>query len=246
MLNVSPASITLSRRERERLSRRQEIIDAARTVFARKGFNDATLDDVAELAEFGKGTLYNYFENKDALFASVLQDSFDHVMRIANDTLITPAPFAERIEAFVRAELTYLLSQPEGMYLMMREAHHMRGTGSNPMMQLLPQLLTMIGDTIAAEQRKRKVIANATPVELATILINMLFGQFSARFYGGLCGPRQEGKSPSAHKPGDIFSQLSTADLDREIASATKLIMTVYLSGITRQAPTPLERPSRS
>ena len=224
----------LSRRERERQTRRQEIIDAARVVFARKGFNEATLDDVAELAEFGKGTLYNYFANKEALFASVLQDSFDQLMTIARETLGKAAPFAERIEAFVRGELSYLLTQPEGMYLMMREAHHMRDRGSNPMMQLLPQLLTMLGDTIAAEQRKRRVIANATPFELATILINMLFGQFSARFYGGLCGPAQSGKSPVAHKAGDIFSPLSPVDREREIASATKLIMTVYLSGISR------------
>lgn len=230
----STATQQLSRRERERLTRRQEIIAAARTVFARKGYRDATLDDVAELAEFGKGTLYNYFENKDALFASVLQDSFDHVMTIASEALSGRESFEKRIEAFVRGELEFLFGQPEGMYLMMREAHHMRDTGSNPMMQLLPQLLTMLGDTIAAEQRKRKVISNATPVELATILINMLFGQFSARFYGGVCQPRGDGEGPFSDGPVDIFSRLGPADLEREIASATKLVMTVYFTGITR------------
>jgi AcrR family transcriptional regulator len=236
MFDPSPGIATqqLTRRERERLLRRSEIIAAARTVFARKGFNDATLDDVAELAEFGKGTLYNYFENKDALFASVLQDSFDHVMRIAGEALKPGESFEKRIENFVRGELEFLFHMPEGMYLMMREAHHMKGTGSNPMMQLLPQLLTVLGDTIAAEQRKRKVISNATPLELATILINMLFGQFSARFYGRMCQPRQDGDSPFSAGPVDIFTRLAPDDLEREISSATKLIMTVYFNGISR------------
>lgn len=236
MFSISPdlANQQLSRRERERLTRRHEIIVAARTVFARKGFNDATLDDVAELAEFGKGTLYNYFESKDALFASVLQDSFDHVMAIAREALKPDDTFENRIETFVRGELEYLFHMPEGMYLMMREAHHMRCSEGNPMMQLLPQLLTMIGDTIAAEQRKRKVIANATPVELSTILINMLFGQFSARFYGGMCQPRGDGEGPFAGPPLDIFTRLASADLEREVAAATKLIMTVYFNGILR------------
>jgi AcrR family transcriptional regulator len=223
-----------SRRERERIARRQEIIDAARLVFARKGFTEATLDDVAELAEFGKGTLYNYFENKEALFASVLQDSFEHMMKTASDALLGSDPFETRLERFVRGELEYLFGAPEGMYLMMREAHHMRGSGINPMMQLLPQLLTMLGDTLAAEQRRKKVISNATPLELATILINLLFGQFSARFYGGLCQAHQDGKSPVSRVPTDIFTRLSDGDHEREIASATKLIMTVYLNGITR------------
>jgi AcrR family transcriptional regulator len=225
----------LSRRERERLVRRQEIIAAARTVFARKGFNDATLDDVAELAEFGKGTLYNYFENKEALFASVLQDAFDEVMRIAREALEGDEPFEKRIERFVRGELGYLFRMPEGMYLMMREAHHMRTAGSNPMMQLLPQLLTALGDTIGAEQRKRKVIANATPLELATLLINMLFGQFSARFYGGLCTTRQDALSPETITAQDIFARLNAEDLDREVDAATMLIMTVYFNGILRK-----------
>ncbi|NNE70602.1 MAG: helix-turn-helix transcriptional regulator, partial [Rhodothermales bacterium] len=48
-----------SRRERERLARRREILDAARTVFAERGFVGATLEEIASRAEFGKGTLYN-------------------------------------------------------------------------------------------------------------------------------------------------------------------------------------------
>lgn len=224
----------LTRRERERLARRQEIIDAARIVFAHKGFNDATLDDVAERAEFGKGTLYNYFDNKEALFAGVLQDSFDQFLSIATATLQTTAPFTERIEAFIRGELAYLFTHPEAMYLMMRETQQMRlCEGGNPMMQLLPKLLTMLGDTIAAEQRRRKVIAHATPVELATILINMLFGQFSARFYGGLC-PAKGQTNATVSNATDIFSRLSELDLDRETSVATKLITTVYFNGITR------------
>ncbi|MEL6613746.1 MAG: helix-turn-helix domain-containing protein, partial [Bacteroidota bacterium] len=50
----------LSRRERERLARRAAMLDAATALFAEKGYASATLDEVAERAEFGKGTLYNY------------------------------------------------------------------------------------------------------------------------------------------------------------------------------------------
>ena len=223
----------LSRKEREKLARRQEIIAAARVVFARKGFADATLDDVAELAEFGKGTLYNYFESKEALFDSVLQDSFDQFVSIAHETLGAEGEFRDRIENFVRSELGFLFRQPEGLCLMLRETLQMRTDVANPMMQLLPQLLSALGDTIAAEQRRRKVIAGV-PVELATILINMLFGQFSARYYGGLCGARQDPKRPVPCSPTEMFAQLSDEEIQREVDTATKLIMTVYFTGITR------------
>jgi len=58
---------TISRREREKLAHRQEILDAATRVFAEKGFFSATLDEVAQEAEFSKGTVYLYFSSKDDL-----------------------------------------------------------------------------------------------------------------------------------------------------------------------------------
>jgi AcrR family transcriptional regulator len=48
-----------SRRERERLARRREILEAARKVFAARGYEGSTLDEVAREAEFAKGTLYS-------------------------------------------------------------------------------------------------------------------------------------------------------------------------------------------
>lgn len=58
-----------SRREREREERRQAIVDAARTVFLRKGYEVTTMGQIAAEAELSKGTLYLYFSSKYELFA---------------------------------------------------------------------------------------------------------------------------------------------------------------------------------
>jgi AcrR family transcriptional regulator len=222
----------LPRRERERLMRRQEIIDAARIVFARKGFSTATLDDVAERAEFGKGTLYNYFINKEALFASVVEDSFQKIQTIAEETLKSDRPFEEKIREFVRGELGYFFRNPESLHLMMRESHHLRD--GNPLMQLFPQLLTMLGETIAAEQQSQRVIANAEPMELATILINMIFGQFMSRVYGTICRAMATGERIMVDEGNvaAIFRGLDEETIERDVAQATELIHTVYFHGI--------------
>lgn len=55
------------RRQREREQRRAAIVDAAEAVFLREGFEASTMDQVAGQAEVSKGTLYLYFESKDAL-----------------------------------------------------------------------------------------------------------------------------------------------------------------------------------
>ena len=59
------------RKERERERRRQQIIVAAKRVFSEKGFNKATMEDIANEAELSPGTLYLYFKNKEELYASL-------------------------------------------------------------------------------------------------------------------------------------------------------------------------------
>ena len=59
------------RKEREKERRRQQIIVAAKRIFSAKGFNKATMEDIAEEAEISPGTIYIYFKNKDELYASL-------------------------------------------------------------------------------------------------------------------------------------------------------------------------------
>ena len=60
-----------ARRERERTARREAILDAAQELIAEQGYYGMRMDSVAEAVELSKGTLYLYFENKDALCAAV-------------------------------------------------------------------------------------------------------------------------------------------------------------------------------
>lgn len=224
------------------MMRRKEIIDAARTVFARKGFNDAKLEDVAELAEFGKGTLYNYFDNKEALFKSVLEDSFETIKGIAVEVLGGEKPFTEKIEDFVRAELTFFFENLDIVELMMRESHHLRN--GNPLMQMIPQLLRIVADTISAEQKSQKILPTAEPMALATMLFNLLLGQFSCRVYVRInhdaCQQAAEGadanNGTAPHMLGlkQLFTDMSRDDIQREIENATGLIRTVFFHGILR------------
>ena len=59
------------RKEREKERRRQQIIVAAKRIFANKGFGRATMEDIANEAELSPGTLYLYFRSKDELCVSL-------------------------------------------------------------------------------------------------------------------------------------------------------------------------------
>ena len=59
---------TRSRREREKLKRRNDIIEAAEKQFFEKGFDEVTMDDISRDVELSKATLYLYFKNKQSLY----------------------------------------------------------------------------------------------------------------------------------------------------------------------------------
>ena len=65
----------LGRTKREVLSefRRNELLTAARAIFGKKGFHDASIDEIAETAEVAKGTVYLYYKSKKELYLEALR-----------------------------------------------------------------------------------------------------------------------------------------------------------------------------
>ncbi|MCG2765047.1 MAG: TetR/AcrR family transcriptional regulator [Desulfarculaceae bacterium] len=59
------------RRAREKEQRREAILDAAKEIFSRKGYQGATMEEIAARAELSPATLYLYFDNKSQLYASL-------------------------------------------------------------------------------------------------------------------------------------------------------------------------------
>lgn len=116
------------RRVREREARAESILKAALKVFASRGIKEATIDEIAQEAELGKGTIYYYFSSKEAILEELLRLTMDHhsdgVLGKVR-TASTPLEIAEAIiDGFVEAyqknpelfRLFYMaLAQPCGL-----------------------------------------------------------------------------------------------------------------------------------
>jgi len=73
-------------REEKKARTRTRLLDAAATVFARRGFAAASLDEVAEEASLTKGAVYSNFESKDDLIVALLDERLDRrLMAIATE-----------------------------------------------------------------------------------------------------------------------------------------------------------------
>jgi len=67
----------ISRKEREYRTRREEILKAAESAFAQKGFHNSTVAEIAKESEFAIGTIYQFFKNKEELYYIMMIEKFD-------------------------------------------------------------------------------------------------------------------------------------------------------------------------
>jgi len=93
----------LSRKEREYLRHKQEILKAALQLFSEKGYYDVSMQQIAEASEFAVGTLYNFFESKNALFIELLEACGDCLREVLIPILKGPGDEEFRIRQFIRA-----------------------------------------------------------------------------------------------------------------------------------------------
>ena len=67
------------RQIKERELRKQHILDSALSVFKNKGFEGSTMDEIAKDADFGKATLYYYFNSKEEIFVELLNNGWEMI-----------------------------------------------------------------------------------------------------------------------------------------------------------------------
>jgi len=94
-------------REESRAAYREAILAAAERAFGRLGFHDAKMADIAAEAGVAAGTVYNYFKNKDEVFASILLRGQERVMAIQSGHAEVADPL-ERTRLRIRDSLAYL------------------------------------------------------------------------------------------------------------------------------------------
>ena len=87
--------------------RSAEIMDAAREVFARKGFAETTMDDIAEAAGLAKGTLYLYFKSKRALYLAALKHGVAELNTQTVRAMDAAQSAREKIRALIATRLAY-------------------------------------------------------------------------------------------------------------------------------------------
>jgi AcrR family transcriptional regulator len=97
----------LTRKEKEQKLHKNLIIRASAQIFAEKGYEKTTLDEIAQIAEFSKGSLYNYFENKEDLFLTTLEVGINKLIEEMKKVEEDKIKVVDKIKSVLEIMITY-------------------------------------------------------------------------------------------------------------------------------------------
>ena len=150
--------------------RREQLIAIGRALFASKGFEAVSVEEIAASAKVSKPIVYEHFGGKEGLYAVVV----DREMRALTDALIgslsdTDAHPRQIVERAALALLTYIEENPEGFQVLVRDSPSTDPTGS--FSSLLGDVSSKV-EQILVEWFKRQHL----PVKSAPYYAQMLVG----------------------------------------------------------------------
>jgi AcrR family transcriptional regulator len=85
----------------ENLKTKYQFINAAKTLFVRKGYDDTTMIDIAEEAGLSRRTLYSYFESKVEVFQAVVNNEVEKILAQLSDIAKQNMPVQQKIVEFI-------------------------------------------------------------------------------------------------------------------------------------------------
>jgi AcrR family transcriptional regulator len=151
-------------------ARRAQLIDVGRAVFAKRGYEATSVEEIAKRANVSKPIVYEHFGGKEGLYAVIVDREVEHIVtRIVE--AITAGSARERLEQAVLAFLTYVKERPGGFAILLRDAPESKRRGEMP--GLMYDLADRVGDIFSDQFRKAGYDAKAAPI-YAHALVGMV------------------------------------------------------------------------
>lgn len=183
----SSAAVPAARR-RKRL-RKEEILLEATRLFAERGYEGASMGDLAERVGLRKASLFHHFPSKDVLYATVLTELMDNLKVAIMAPAMADGSFADRLDALTDAVTTTLGAQPHAARLLVREAMDWGPVMRESLAHTLNDVLAATLEFAKAGQREGAFNADAdlTHVVVSMIGIHVMpfaLGEVVERFTG--------------------------------------------------------------
>jgi AcrR family transcriptional regulator len=174
----------LSRIEKEKITRRENIIEAAEKLFLKNGFDNVSMDNVAFDSEFTKSTIYKYFPSKEDLYFSVALKCYNKLFSYFQESLKYGNNGYEKIYSSLMSNYKFYQDNPES-FKIISSIGFIKSKGEISQNNLLEwnnldcQFFSGVIQLIEEGKKDRSIIANLDAKKTTYSLIFIITGFFN-------------------------------------------------------------------
>jgi AcrR family transcriptional regulator len=163
------------RRQRRSSDIRERLFRSSLELFAKKGFDETTVEDITNAADVGKGTFFNYFPSKDHILLAYGEMQTDRLRQAVEDARRTPLSMPE----FLRGLTTRMNAEPAGnpdLTRVLLKAYMTNGAVRKSTLEAQDRKLALLGELITIGQQRGEIRTDVPASELALVFRQTVFG----------------------------------------------------------------------
>jgi AcrR family transcriptional regulator len=151
--------------------RREQLLDVGRRLFAEKGFDGTSIEEVASRANVSKPIVYEHFGGKEGLYAVVVDREMEQLLTRITSSLANGGPPRMLLEQAALAFLSYVEDNGEGFRILVRDSPVASGTGT--LSSLLGDIASQVEHLLAREFKTHDLDPKLAPM-YAQMLVGMV------------------------------------------------------------------------
>ena len=174
-VSTSPSTKNFSRRVRRSTELRERLFRAALDQFAKKGFLEATVEDITNAADVGKGTFFNYFPSKEHILLAFGEMQLGKLQESMDEARKTSMPLPD----FLRSLGARMTEEPIRHPTIVRaflQAFVSSSEVRSAMLDLQSRVLALHSQMIQLGQERGEIRDDLPPLELAQVFRQTIFG----------------------------------------------------------------------
>lgn len=151
--------------------RREQLISVGRKLFADKGFEGTSVEEIAASAEVSKPVVYEHFGGKEGLYAVVVDREIGALLQLITDALLSEGTSRELLERAALALLGYVENSTDGFRILVRDSPAGHSTGS--LASLMSEVASQVEHILVDQFKKRRLDSKSAPL-YAQMLVGMV------------------------------------------------------------------------
>jgi AcrR family transcriptional regulator len=165
----------LSRRERRSAELRERLFRSAIALFASKGYNETTVEDITEAADVGKGTFFNYFPSKEHILTAFAEMQLAKLESVVREAKLSDQPMPDVLRGLILRMTEEPIRNPAIIRALL-QGNLSSVPVRNAMVRIHERNRALIGQLIQHGQQRGEIRSDVPAEELAQAWRQMIFG----------------------------------------------------------------------